>query len=132
HREETERLVRTVAEALRPQINNDTLLLIGGTPAAETALRKALEPLAGDRMTLDTSLHVNMTPAQLQPVVERTASELSPQRSPACVTLSRMPAAMAAACSTPMRSSAPAATGRWTPSTSARTTSARRKTRRRT
>src|SRR5690606_19072343 len=80
HRGETERLARPLAGALRPQINTATRLLSGGTPAAETALRKALEPLAGDRMTLDTSLHVNMTPAQLQPVVERTASELSRQR----------------------------------------------------
>jgi len=76
-REEMERLVRMVADALRPQIDNDTLVLIGGSPGAETALQKLLQPLAGGRVVLDTSLHLDMTPAQLKPVVERTASALS-------------------------------------------------------
>ncbi|HEU5210812.1 MAG TPA: hypothetical protein VFU06_15560 [Longimicrobiales bacterium] len=79
-REEMERLVRTVADALRPQIDSDTLVLIGGSPGAETTLHRTLQPLAGERVTLDTSLHVNMTTAQLQPAVERTASALSQQR----------------------------------------------------
>jgi len=78
-REEMERLVRMVADELRPKIDSDTLVLIGGSPGAETTLQKLLQPLADGRIALDTSLHLDMTPAQLKPVVERTASQLSQQ-----------------------------------------------------
>ncbi len=76
-RMEMERLVKQVADRVHDAVASDTLVVLGGPTTAVAALQKLLSPDAGERLVVQESLALLMTPAQIQEIVEREASALT-------------------------------------------------------
>ena len=73
---ERDRLISRVAEQVRREVDHQGLLVLGGTPRAVGALRKALD-LAEERMSSVSSLSFDLSDAEILHAVEVASSELS-------------------------------------------------------
>jgi hypothetical protein len=78
-REETDRLIKQVTRDLKPADGDAFIILAGSTPAV-AALHRLLEPATGERLTIESGMHLTMSVAELQPRVETAASALTRRR----------------------------------------------------
>jgi phosphoserine phosphatase len=72
-RVELERHAQRVAEAVCARAD-DSIVIAGGPTTAVMELRKRLEPVFGERLHIDETLHMAMTPAQIVAPIEEAAS----------------------------------------------------------
>ncbi|HEX6135530.1 MAG TPA: hypothetical protein VFZ24_16280 [Longimicrobiales bacterium] len=72
---ESERLLRFVVGELN--IAGDVLVVLGGPTRSVAALEKQLEPEAGDRLQVEPALHLTMSAAEIQPLLESAVSRLT-------------------------------------------------------
>lgn len=72
---EFERLLKHVVNQLN--IAGDMLVVLGGPTKSVTALQKELEREAGERLVIEPSLHLTMSAAEIQPLLETAISGLT-------------------------------------------------------
>jgi hypothetical protein len=75
-RQETQRLLRRVAEALRAE-GRDEPIIIGGSAAAAAALAKMLHGCGAGSVLVEASLHVTMSASDILAVIAPLASSLT-------------------------------------------------------
>jgi hypothetical protein len=75
-KQETERLLKRVAEKVRAD-GKDAFLILGGPATAVAALEKLLQEPTGERVLVEPSLHVTMSMPELKAATEPLASALT-------------------------------------------------------
>lgn len=75
-RQESDRLLKNVANELDPA-GTDALIILGGPTAAVAGLEKLLQPGAGDRLRIASELHLTMSLPEIQRSVESVVTTLT-------------------------------------------------------
>lgn len=76
----TGRFVRTLMERVEELVGRDGFLVLGGTPETVAALRQHAPDSVEDRTLVDSSLHLDMSVAQVKERAEQAASKLTQRR----------------------------------------------------
>lgn len=77
---ERDRMLKDLAHEIPEIARGDGFVVIGGTPEATAAAGRVVGPLVGDRLRLEPSLYLTMSPPQLREAAEEIASEMSEER----------------------------------------------------
>lgn len=73
----TERFIRSLMDRVGDLVGREGFLVLGGTPETVAALRQHSPDTLEDRTLVDSSLHLDMTLAQVREAAERAASQLT-------------------------------------------------------